>query len=69
MKNKKLIMYCNDQNYSHIFNNKNEFNKIFKKYLNREYLDLENVTYKDFSNFTRKKGFIYTNNNNETNVS
>ena len=59
MKNKKLIMYCNDQNYSHIFNNKNEFNKIFKKYLNREYLDLENVTYKDFSNFMKNKDVIF----------
>jgi hypothetical protein len=59
MKNKKLIMYCNDQNYSHIFNNKNEFNKIYKKYLNREYLDLENVKYEDFTKFMKNKDIIF----------
>lgn len=59
MKNKKLIMYCNDQNFSHIFNNKNEFNKIYKKYLNRDYLDLENVTYKKFEKFMKDKDIIF----------
>lgn len=58
-KNKKLIMYCNDQSYSHIFNNKNEFNKVYKKYLNREYLDLENVTYKKFEKFMDNKDIIF----------
>ena len=58
-KNNKLIMYCNDQNYSHIFNNKNEFNKIYKKYLNREYLDLENVTFKQFEKFMKNKDIIF----------
>jgi len=59
MKNKKLIMYCNDQSFSHIFNNKNEFNKIYKKYLNREYLDLEDVTYKSFEKFMKDKDIIF----------
>ena len=59
LKNKKLIMYCNDQNYSHIFNNKNEFNKIYKKYLNREYLDLENVTFEQFQKFMENKEIIF----------
>jgi len=58
-KNKKLIMYCNDQSYSHIFNNKNEFNKVYKKYLNREYLDLEKVTYKKFEKFMDNKDIIF----------
>lgn len=58
-KNKKLIMYCNDQNFSHIFNNKNEFNKVYKKYLNREYLDLEKVTYKKFEKFMENKDIIF----------
>lgn len=59
LKNKKLIMYCNDQNYSHIFNNKNEFNKIYKKYLNRDYLDLENVTFEQFQKFMENKEIIF----------
>ncbi len=59
LKNKKLIMYCNDQNYSHIFNNKNEFNKIYKKYLNRDYLDLENVTFDQFQKFMENKEIIF----------
>ena len=59
LKNKKLIMYCNDQNYSHIFNNKNEFNKIYEKYLNRDYLDLENVTFDQFQKFMENKEIIF----------
>ena len=59
MKNKKLIMYCNDQSYSHIFNNKNEFNKVYKNYLNRDYLDLEKVTYKKFEKFMSDKDIIF----------
>ena len=58
-KNKKLILYCNDQNYSHIFNNKNEFNKIYKKYLNRDYLDLEDVTFDQFQKFMKNKDIIF----------
>lgn len=59
LKNKKLIMYCNDQSYSHIFNNKNEFNKVYKKYLNRDYLDLENVTLEQFKEFMKDKDIIF----------
>lgn len=59
LKNKKLIMYCNDQSYSYIFNNKNEFNKVYKKYLNRDYLDLENVTLEQFKEFMKDKDIIF----------
>lgn len=59
IKNKKLILYCNDQKYSHIFNNKNEFNKVYKDYLNRDYLDLENVTFDDFKKFMDGKDIIF----------
>lgn len=59
VKNKKLISYCNDENYSHIFNNKNEFNKIYAKYLNREFLDLENITFEQFANFMENKEIIF----------
>lgn len=59
IKNRKIIMYCNDQNYSHIFNNKNEFNKIFKNYLNREFLDVNEMTYDDFEKFMQNKDIIF----------
>lgn len=59
MKNKKLISYCNDYNYSHIFCNKNEFNKVYKKYLNREYLDLETATFEQFEEFMKNKEIIF----------
>lgn len=59
IKNKKLIMYCNDQDFSHIFNNKNEFNKRFEKYLNREYLDLGEIEFDDFKKFMSNKDIIF----------
>lgn len=59
VKNKKLISYCNNPEYSHIFCNKNEFNKVYKNYLNREYLDLEKVTFEEFKSFMKNKDIIF----------
>ena len=40
-RSKKLMMFMNDHSYAHIFNNKNEFNEVFKAFIGRECLDLE----------------------------
>lgn len=52
--NNSYIRTMNNREYYHLFDNKIEFNKLFKKYLNREYLDLENSTYEEFVKFTNK---------------
>ncbi len=39
-RNKKFILHMNDPEYSHIFDNKNEFNIRFADYIRRDYVDL-----------------------------
>ena len=34
------MMFMNDHSYAHIFDNKNEFNEVFKDFIGRESLDL-----------------------------
>lgn len=59
LRNKKLIMLMNDQNYSYKFDNKSIFNDIFKDYLKREYLILNRSNYEDFKKFMKGKERIF----------
>lgn len=52
--NNKYIRTMNDRNYYHLFDNKIEFNELFKKYLNRDYLDLSKSSLEDFEKFINK---------------
>lgn len=58
-RSKKFIMFMNDHEYAHYFDNKNEFNEKFKDFIGRECLDLETATKEDVINFfnTREKIF------------
>lgn len=58
-RSKKLMLFMNDHSYAHIFDNKNEFNEVFKDYIGRECLDMEIATEEDLKNFfeTRTKVF------------
>ena len=53
-RSKKLMMFMNDHSYAHIFNNKNEFNKVFKDFIGRECLDLETATDEEIKDAYRK---------------
>lgn len=59
MRSKKFIMFMNDHDYAHYFDNKNEFNEKFKDYIGRECLDLEVATDEEIKAFfnTRTKIF------------
>lgn len=59
MSNSKIINMCNDPNYDYIFDNKSEFNKRFKKYLNRDYLSLKDITFDKFKQFMKNKKIIF----------
>ena len=52
--NNNYIRTMNNREYYHLFDNKIEFNNLFKKYLNRDYLDLNNSTLEEFETFTKK---------------
>ena len=58
-RSKKLMMFMNDHSYAHIFDNKNEFNEVFKDFIGRESLDLGTASDDDIRKFfeTRKKVF------------
>ncbi len=51
LRSKKLISYMNDQSYNHIFANKAEFNRVFKDYIGREFVDMETATDDDIRKF------------------
>lgn len=58
-RSKKLVTLMNDPEYNHFFENKNEFNKLFKKYIGREFVDLKTASKEEIKEFynTREKIF------------
>lgn len=59
VKNKKLIMRMNNQEYSYIFDEKNIFDEKFKDYLGREIKDIKGMTFEEFSQFMEGKDCIF----------
>ena len=56
--NNEIIKKYNNKEYWHLFSDKTEFNKLFKEYLGREYLDLRTSTFKEFKEFISNKDKI-----------
>lgn len=57
--NNSYIKKFNDQSYTYIFKLKDQTNKVFKDFLNRDWLDFNNCTQKEFKDFiTRHKEFM-----------
>lgn len=56
-KNNEIVRRFNDKSYWHIFDNKDEFNKKFEKYLKREYLN-PNFSENEFIAFIKNKDKI-----------
>lgn len=54
-----LFKTLNDKEYIGLFNDKLEFNKIFKDVMNREFIDIANSTYEDFEKFITNKKAIF----------
>ncbi len=51
-KNDELVKELNPKEYWHVFDNKDEFNDMFKNYLNRKYFMIKNPD-TDYENFTK----------------
>ncbi len=49
--NNRIVKKYNNKAYWHLFQNKGEFNNIFKKYIGRDYLEIEKTSFKDFKDF------------------
>ena len=56
-KNNEIVKNFNNKNYRYIFDNKDEFNNKFKKYLKRDYLN-SNFTKEDLNKFIKNKNKI-----------
>ncbi len=56
-KNNEIVKTFNDKNYRHIFDNKDEFNNKFKKYLKRDYLN-SNFNKEELNKFIKNKDKI-----------
>lgn len=63
-KNKKIIMLLNDPSFADLFDSKNLFNKRFKKYLKRDYLDMFESSVQDLEKFIDGKEIIFAKPNN-----
>lgn len=55
----KIIHYLNDDKYVSIFNNKLIFNKYFKEYIKRDYINLKKSTYDEFYKFIKKNKVVF----------
>ncbi|MDD7347116.1 MAG: sugar-transfer associated ATP-grasp domain-containing protein [Clostridiales bacterium] len=56
---KKFVLHLNDESYAHIFDNKNEFNEIFKDYVRRDTVDLVNDSDQDIKEFLGRNEKIF----------
>ena len=57
-KNNEIVKRFNDKTSFHKFENKVEFNKIFNKYLKRNWMVLENNNYNEFEKFLKENKAI-----------
>lgn len=55
----KLLKYLNKETYIATMSDKLVFNKIFKKYLGREFIDLRTTSISEFKNFIKNKKVIF----------
>ena len=55
----KLFKTLNNSEYIDIFNDKLQFNKLFKDYLNRDFLDIAEADYEEFEKFCKNKDRIF----------
>ncbi len=53
-RNADLINKYNDRKYFHIFENKDEFNELFKDYIKRDWIKVDGADKKDVINFINK---------------
>lgn len=60
----KLVKYLNKRGYTMIFHDKVVFNRIFKDYIGREFIDLREVGFKGFQKFVKDKKDVFAKKHN-----
>lgn len=56
---KKLNMFMNDENYAHLFDNKDEFYDLFKDYIGRGFLQLDKATKDEVREFVKTREYLF----------
>lgn len=59
LKNKKFLEHVNDPSYSHFFDNKNEFDVLFAKFLKRGYVDAYNASKEEIIEYFNSREKIF----------
>lgn len=59
VRNKRLNMLMNDEAYTDIFDKKNQFDRRFSAYLGRDFRDVSELTYEDFTSFMADKDVVF----------
>ncbi len=57
---KKLVTYFNDENYEHIFNNKDEFNARFAEFVQRDSVNYRTASKEEVRAFTEKHPIVFS---------
>lgn len=65
-RNNTYVATLNSKEYWHLFDNKNEFNELFKDYLKRDWLYLEQASFEEFEKFLKGKDYIIAKPNNDS---
>jgi len=59
LRNKRMLEMVNDESKSYIFNRKDVFNKLYKDFLHRDFLCVEDMTPENFAEFMKDKDVIF----------
>lgn len=60
----ELVKYLNKRGYQMIFHDKIVFNRIFKDYIGRDFIDIREVGYKGFKKFVSNKETVFAKKHN-----
>lgn len=60
----RLVKYLNKRGYQMIFHDKIVFNRIFKDYIGRDFIDIREVGYKGFKKFVTGKENVFAKKHN-----
>lgn len=58
-KNKAFIVYMNNEEAAEKFENKDEFNDIFKKYIGRDFIRIDKATKDEVKEFVKDKRYLF----------
>lgn len=59
IRNKKLISHFNDDTYGDLFDDKEQFNNLFRDYIKRDFLNVQTASKGEVRAFTEKHGVIF----------